>query len=166
MKKLIITILLFCSVLTYSQIPFPGVVASQGTSIIANPEMISNGVFTNGTDWTAGAGWTIGGGVATYDDVTNGATLSQADGDMISSITINTNYRLEFDIVVSGSQGYFGVFDSGIGNIYIAPTTYTTGHKIIDFTTPGFIDVKGIGFYAYTVSDGTFTIDNISLKKR
>jgi len=127
-------------------------------------EMISNGVFTDGTDWTANTGWAIGSGVATYDDVTNNALLLQVNADMISAITATTTYRLEFDITISSGNAFFSINNSSGTVAYKTLNTYSNGHKVVRFTTTA-VTIAGISFWGNIGSTTSFTIDNISLKK-
>ena len=138
------------------------------TTVIADtlgPEMISNGTFTDGSDWTAAAGWTISGGVATYDDTQDGVSLSQVDADMLGSIKINTNYKLEFTLNISSGEGSLQITNSSREAEYIAKTRYANGHYTLYFTSGDWISKKGIAFRAYTTSSATFTLDDISLKE-
>jgi hypothetical protein len=127
-------------------------------------EMITDGDFPDATNWTEGANWSISSGVATYDDLGNSA-LSQVDGDMQSSIAISTDYRITFDITLSGGDAaYFGIYNSTQGTAYVAFAEYGAGSHVVDFTTPGSIGPGGIAILANTAGGG-FTIDNISLKE-
>lgn len=129
------------------------------------PEMITDGDFPDATNWTEGTSWTISGGTANYDDVASG-TIHQTDGQMVSSIIINTDYRLEFDLVIASGDGIMHFNSSDLGIIYIAQAGYANGHHIIDFTTGADVGVAGFLIRARSSSSNAFTLDNVSIKQR
>jgi hypothetical protein len=143
MKKLLIIPLLILSLLSFSQ----------GT------EKITNGTFTSGSSWSAGTGWSIGSGVASYNDVGIG-TLTQVTGDMVSAIEANTEYQIEFDLVVSSGVASFAVYSANY-KLYIPLANYSTKHYRFQFTTPA--DIGTAGFVIYAYDNGDFTIDNLSV---
>ena len=127
------------------------------------PEMLTDGDMSSSTNWTESAEWSIAGGVASYDN-TAGGTLAQADGDMVSSIAINTDYDLAFDVSnLTGSNAYFWVESSDGGIEYIGQMSISNGPYSLDFTTGGDVGIKG--FRIRALDDGAFDIDNISLKE-
>lgn len=107
MKKYLVILFMLLACAVNAQVVNTSVwFAPPASADTLGPEMISNGTFTDGSDWTAAAGWTISGGVATYDDTQDGVTLSQVDADMLGSIKINTNYKLEFTLNISSGGGF------------------------------------------------------------
>ena len=167
MKKYLVILFMIIACAVNAQVVNTSVwFAPPASADTLGPEMISNGTFTDGSDWTAEAGWTISGGVATYDDTQDAVTLSQVDADMLGSIKINTNYKLEFTLNISSGVGDLQITNSSCKAQYIARTLYANGHYTLYFTSGDWIDIKGIAFRAYTSgSSATFTLDNISLKE-
>jgi hypothetical protein len=160
MRKYLIIIGLFLTVYCSGQLP--GVVASQSAVVAAVSEMITNGVFADASDWTVDGEWSIGGGVASHTGGGVYSYLSQSQSDMVTTLAINTNYRLEFDIVSAGGMR-LTFFDEGVTGEYVAAATYTTGHHIVDFTTGGSVWNNGFNVRGSVEGDAG-TIDNISLK--
>jgi len=148
---------------TVSEGQYAGFVAGSNEPLYG-AEMITDGDFPDNTNWTEGAGWVIGGNVATYDDVTDDARLTQVDGDMVSSVATGTNYKLTFDMVCAAGNARLRIINSAGTNVYVATAYYATNSYEILFTTGGWIDTGGFGVGAYDGSSGTFTITNISLK--
>lgn len=120
------------------------------------PELLTNGGFDTDTVWVKGAGWTILAGVATATAPGSNSLISQA-----LTLTPGALYRLTYTV-----------------------TSYTAGLLSPRFTSAG-TNVTGfsaaLGAGTYTVyarlggsadslsfnanSTGTFSIDNVSLKK-
>ena len=164
MRKALILILLFVSVVAYGQ---RNPAAFHGSSHLGeNPELINNGTFDDGSNWEMAAGWTITGGEAVYDDVDDYETIYQVDANMAGSMEASTTYTLKFDVTSGGGTGVrFKVttYPAGVGNL-IDAAYYTTDSYEVDVTTES-SNYTGIRFYAYTDGDGG-SIDNISLKKK
>ena len=126
--------------------------------------ILSNGTFDDGSDWTAGANWSIGGGVASYD---NGGTgnISQADGDMVSSVQINTDYTVQFDVTnLSGSNGFVSFNSSDAGVSYLGSQTITNGSMSFDFSTSSSVGIGGL--QVRSLDDGAWDMDNLVLFER
>ena len=167
MKKILLILsLVLCTLFVHGQLP--GVIASQSAVAAGGSygsELIQDGDFSSGTQWTNGAAWLIDAGVATYNDIDNAQSLSQSDGNMLGSIAINTNYKLEFDISITAGTAQLYILNAS-GNVdYIVSTAYVDGHHELFFTAPADIGTGGIAFYSYTTSSNSFSIDNISLKE-
>ena len=163
MRKLFTGILLVLSCVASAQTVTTTVWYNTVSSVSLGPEMISNGEFADGTDWEVTSGWTITGGEAVYDGVDEFQSIYQADGNMVSSITTDTNYRLIFD---AGEEGIrIRIYSSGKTVQYVDYATYSSGENIVDFTTPSDIAEGGIAFMA-SQTYGAGTIDNVSLKLR
>ena len=161
MKRVLIAIFLCLSFVSYGQRYPISTSAHLGGGEAS--EMISNGTFDDGTDWEVTSGWTITGGEAVYDGVDEFQSIYQADGNMVSSITTDTNYRLIFD---AGEEGIrIRIYSSGKTVQYVDYATYSSGENIVDFTTPSNIAEGGIAFMA-SQTYGAGTIDNVSLKLR
>jgi hypothetical protein len=131
-------------------------------------EMINEGDFTTSTKWGAHTGWTIADGVASKGTDNSGNMIYQTDVNMVSSIEASTTYRLTFDIVVDPAKvARLEIVSANEVIIYKAIDSYSNGTNIIEFTTASDIGVKGIGFmYFWASNAASFTIDNISLKKK
>jgi hypothetical protein len=165
MKKLFIILLFVCSLAqaqTIGRFPFGSAPVVSGGS-----NMISNGTFDSGTGWTVGANWTISTGEARWDYLGT-SILEQQEADMITALTSNTSYTLEFDLTSAGNI-YMSIYNSseGSSNAYVASAWYSSGHKIVTFTTDQYIDLpgyyNGIRFTTVVGSESTCSIDNIEL---
>jgi len=163
MKRLILLLSLFLFLVPLigqtGRYPFYVPVVTTGGS--SGGEMLLNGDFGSATGWTLGTYWAITGGQAVYTS-TAGSTISQADGSMLSSVTPNTTYILEFDIISTDYKTDLYVFDSSAIEYYNLHISYEgTGTDLqFEFTTPANIGDGGIAFAA---SNWSFVIDNMSL---
>ncbi len=63
------------------------------------------------------------------------------------------------------NTGNIRIYNAVVGVTYVVATNYTTGNKVVRFTTPADVGTAGIAFRATNASAGAFTITNISLKK-
>lgn len=129
--------------------------------------MLSNGTFEDATDWTLGTGWSISSNRLLWDHTTAESVTYQTADDMVTPITINTDYVLEFDLEYYDEEATtivisFG-FQGGAGS-YIVQAEYVSGHHTLYFTTGAWIDVGGfqVDSPALWRGDG-FYIDNILL---
>jgi hypothetical protein len=160
MKKIMIGILLFTSVVCFGQrYPFSNSAHLGGLG----PELIDNGEFASSANWEMTAPWTIGSGVASYDDTGIG-TLYQVDANMAGSMEGSTTYVLTFDVTAGGGTGLRFKITNYPGDDVVAYANYATGSHEVEFTTAS-TNYTGIRFYASTDGD-TGTIDNVSLKKK
>lgn len=170
MKKLLLLFTVLLCINLHGQIGrFPFYVAP--VVVADNPEMINNGTFDNTDDWnlTLGGGWSITGGVAVFTAAGGAGRLRQGDSQLVSAMEVNTEYTLEFDLTkTAGDDAWLCIQNFGTTWVkYVNEATYTAGHKTIVFTTPSSIDggVDGGGITFLMYADGSYTIDNVSLKK-
>jgi hypothetical protein len=166
MKRLLnIILFLFLSVYLSGQIVTTNVYFT-AVSDTLGPEMIREGTFASSTYWTLEAVWSITTGTpgyATYNDVASG-NLRQTNANMLSTVTVNTLYRLTFTI--GSYTPYMRILNGNVDETYVDYAYYAPGNWVVRFTTPANIGADaGISFRATTGADGAFTITNISLKK-
>jgi hypothetical protein len=135
-----------------------GVMISQGN-------ILNNGAFSSSDNWTVETGWTITGGVATFQDTNNETSLIQYAADMRSPFKDLTQYRIEFDIAITGEFAHITIMSADANNTLVALNYYNNGHHSVTFTTPTFFDNHGIRFIGYTSSDSSFSIDNITINE-
>lgn len=140
-----------------------GSIGASGGGDAFDGGIITDGNFPSGDNWSAGGGWSIGGGVASYDDITNASSLSQADTDMVSTILDNTDYRLTFDISNASTYARLTLHYLSSDIALVATANYINGSHVVDFTSLN--GPTGVAFIVYT-SGSSFDITNISLKER
>lgn len=166
MRKLLIILvlgLLFTQV--NAQLQVPAVASSIQVGGGLGPEKITNGGFADATSWSASAGVTISSGVCSFDG-TSYQSLTQTDANMVTSLSINTDYTIAFDMSNSTGGGItVSIRDGSSGVTYVVSNTYPDGSYSIDFTTPADIGVGGVRFRVGS-SSGTGDMDNVSVKER
>ena len=129
-------------------------------------EKIQTPGIGDGTGWGVETGWDVNSTVsdkAYYNDVNNGAALTNT---LVTSIAEDTTYHLTFTVDdPDGTDALdIAIFDDADGTEeLVSKTTYVEGTHHIYFTAPS--DSPTISFHAYITSDGTGTLDDISLKE-
>jgi len=122
-----------------------------------------NGSITNisvkevGQNWNFGTGWSIGNDVASYDDLTDNAILSQA-----MPMAASKKFQLSFTIL-NGSGARMQFTDNtglALYNLY-GEGNLSNGDYSFIFNTAS--SVSGFRLYGYTLSGGAFDITNISV---
>ena len=141
---------------------------ANGNSVTLNDtlsaEKITDGAFPDATNWdVTDASWAIAAGVSTYDDANDDAGLIQTDGNMASSIAVDTVYRAAFTTDATPTNAAIAIKNAAEDVVYFAQANYTDGTHVIYFTTPGAISGGGIAFVAYQAGDA-YTLDDVSLK--
>jgi len=124
------------------------------------PELILNGTFDNSDYWTLGANWTIS------DGTINFANIGISDAYTPATLTINTNYRLKFDVVKCANVTRFSFYNNIGGYLFKAP------YNVYQFLPP-----KSYTLFVNTLTASTrfslharswtviWSLDNISLKQ-
>ena len=168
MKKILLTIGLLLT-FTFVNGQLAGIISSEDVSIADpyGPEKIADGTFDiGGALWGAGTSWSYDADndEMDFDNVANG-NLVQQDGNMLSSLAINTTYLITFDINIVSGNANFKIANAAIGVDYVAYDDYATDNHSFEFTTPADIGAAGFGIRAQTSSTTSFTIDNISIKE-
>jgi hypothetical protein len=165
MRKLIFIFLLFPLVLQGQVMKTPGRFGFYTPPILpAYPEILTDGDFSEGeTYWTIVGGWTIADGVATYGDVVSSTfwqAITSAD-----SLQASTDYILTFDVTIASGNAYMQFSNKAYTVTYVALAYYANGSHSVEFTTPANIFAGGFNIRGHTGSSGSFTLDNISLKR-
>lgn len=127
--------------------------------------IINNGDFSDGdTYWTVDANWSIADGKATFSDAASGDLL-QAVADMVTPLATSTTYEFSFDITLGTATSINISIRDDADNDLSGTLNYTSdGTKTGTFTTVGWgAATKGFKIAASSSSNGTFSIDNISV---
>lgn len=131
---------------------------------VLGAEMVKDGDMSAATNWdVTDPSWSIAAGVAAYDDLNDDAGLLQVDGNMVSSIAVDTVYRTEFKTAATPTNADIAIKNSAEDVVYFAKATYTDGTHVIYFTSPSDISGGGLGYIAYQSGDA-FDLDDVSLK--
>jgi hypothetical protein len=168
MKKLFILLGLFVSLSLFGQGMNVLVTTHRPITPVGDtlgPEMITDGDFPNADNWQLQSMWSIGTNVASFDDTGSGY-IRQIDGNMVSSITANTDYNLQFDVSNSAANATFQIMSYLLTELYVASDNYTNGHYSINFTTDNDVGSAGFAIYGDNASDNSWDITNVSLKER
>ena len=129
---------------------------------VLSAEKITDPGFPDATNWdVTDVSWSIGAGVAAYDDANDDAGLLQVDGDMVSSIAVDTVYRAEFTTDATPTNADLAIKNSAEDVVYFAKATYADGTHVVYFTSPSDISGGGLGFVAYQSGDA-FDLDDVS----
>ena len=138
-------------------------IVSGGTQFALQGLSTFNGSITNisvkevGQNWDFGTGWSIGNDVASYDDLTDNAILSQA-----MPMAASKKFQLSFTIL-NGSGARMQFTDNtglALYNLY-GEGNLSNGDYSFIFNTAS--SVSGFRLYGYTLSGGAFDITNISV---
>jgi hypothetical protein len=124
--------------------------------------MVSNGTFDNGDDWTLSSSYTIAGGVLVFDNVTP-ATAVQTDGQMVTPLSVETDYTVSFDII-SGTGSYVVIQNAAQNVVYVAGAVRGVGSYSFNITSPD--NLQGGGICIYCLDNTTFTLDNLVIVPR
>ncbi len=134
-----------------------GLMLDKAQGLMLGPELVSNGTFDSDTVWEKSAGVAITGGVCTFSSVANGAGIYQT---LSSGLSTTKMYVVEFTL-----SGYIsgGGISVRLGNSGFFTATNTVNEKkrvIINAGSPsGYLQILE------TTSNGTYSIDNISVRE-
>ena len=118
-------------------------------------EEVTNGDFATDSNWTKGTGWTISGGSANSD-----GTL---DVGISQGFSINGNTRLQISFNIINSTGISNVRLRTFPSVTTIVTAIGDGYYSVEFLEAS--NITAIQFYTTSLSTGTYSLDNVSVKE-
>ncbi len=128
-------------------------------------ECITNGNNITSNDFTLIAGWSASNGRAYFNGTDNASNLIQIDANNQTSVKIDTDYILGFEIRDASTFARLYILNSGGGIAFISINDYANGINEVEFTTPSIISGGGLSFYAY-IGGSSFNMGNITLREK
>lgn len=165
MKRILILLSIFLSVSLQGQIgrfPFHRPIS---TAEGFDGGLVTNGDFSDGeTAWTDdNTNFPIESGYAEFKDLVS-SNISQAVGDMVTGLTINTSYTFSCEITfVTATEVTFSVRRTDDYDMSGSKVYNTDGVKTFTITTAGYGGTQGFKVEASSGSVGSWRITNISI---
>ena len=135
--------------------------------VVSTGNLFTNPNFDTSANWIAAGNCTYDSTNQKFDFTSDGGTLAQADGNLVSPLLGSTDYKVTVTVSDSTGDGLYmrlRTYDEGSGYTNLnSYASYANGTHEITFTTPSDILDGGVEFYVSGVGEAG-KLDDVKLE--